>query len=597
MPTQLSDHPTQTARGLTRIWDHSKVINNPMGNPTDSPAANLVDRVMASRGLTDPQDSRDFLQPTLSGLHNPSLIPDLDKAAQRILEAIQNNEPIVIFGDYDVDGITASAILYHMLAVIAPDTQVTTYIPHRIEEGYGLNIDAIRTLAEQGAKVVITVDCGITATSPALVAKDLGIDLIITDHHNPPADLSDMPDAFAVVHPRRPDSEYPFGELCGAGVAYKLAWRLATLHCGSEKVSPALRTTLVDLLVLASLGSIADIVPLIDENRVITKFGLARIKSTPIVGLRALIEASGLDKDQVDAEAVGFRLAPRLNAIGRLGHAGDALHLMTTARGQHATDLADQLTVLNDERRATEQRILKQALEMVQQAGMDAPDKRAIVLAHEDWHPGVVGIVCSRLVERFARPAILMQRKDGVCKGSGRSIEGFSIHAALESCAHHLKSFGGHDMAAGMACDDSSFDQFAESLIHHANTLLTPEDLVHTLKIDAIATINELTEQSLTTLEQLAPFGAGNPRVRIHIQNAKLNGHPEPFGKTGAHLSLRVGDAHNSGQIVRVIGWSWWQKARHIGPGSIVDLVIEPKLSRWNGRTRIEPVLCDLKVH
>ncbi|MBO6513459.1 MAG: single-stranded-DNA-specific exonuclease RecJ [Phycisphaerales bacterium] len=591
MPTQLQQ-PSPPSRGLTRNWDTSSAL-------TDSPLP-LVDRILAARDLTDTESSKAFLSPTLAGLHNPSLIPDLDKAAQRILDAVANDEPIVIFGDYDVDGITASAILVHMLGVLAPDAPVSTYIPHRIEEGYGLNESAIETLADPvknvGAKVIITVDCGITAIDPATKAKELGVDLIITDHHNPPAQMDDMPDAFAVVHPRRPDSQYPFGELCGAGVAYKLAWRLATLHCKSDSVTPALRTTLVDLLVLAALGSIADIVPLVDENRVITKFGLSRIKATPIAGLRALIAASGLDTDQVDAEAVGFRLAPRLNAIGRLGHAGDALELMTSARGHRATELAEQLTTLNDERRATEQRIVKQAIEMAEQAGMTNPDRRAIVLAHEDWHPGVVGIVCSRLVDRFARPTILMQRKDGICKGSARSIEGFSIHAALESCAHHLTSFGGHDMAAGLSCDDSNYDAFVESLLHHANTHLTPEDLTHTLKVDAIARVDELTERTLTTIEQLAPFGAGNPRIKVLIPNAKLNGHPEPFGKTGTHLSLRVGDAQAGNQIVRVVGWSWWKKARDICPGSIVDLVVEPKLSHWNGRVKVEPVLSDLRI-
>jgi len=584
MPAQLE----HTHRGLTRIWDTSNITH-------DSP--DLLNRVMAARNLADQTAANTFLNPTLAALHNPSLIPDLDKAAQRILSAIDNNEQITIFGDYDVDGITASAILYHMLAAIAPDTTVNTYIPHRLDEGYGLNESAIQTLSQAGTKLLITVDCGITAINPALRAKELGVDLIITDHHNPPSNLDDMPDAYAVVHPRRPDSTYPFGELCGAGVAYKLAWRIATLHCNSQTVTPNLRTTLLDLLTLAALGTIADVVPLIDENRTITKFGLAKIKSTPIQGLRALIHASNLDTNQVDAEAVGFRLAPRLNAIGRLGHAADALELMTAATGQRAADLAQQLSTLNDDRRATEQRILKQALQMAEQAGMTNPDKRAIILAHEDWHPGVVGIVCSRLVDRFARPTILMQRKDAQCKGSARSINGYSIHDALESASHHLKTFGGHDMAAGLTLDDANYEKFVESILHHANTNLAVDDLVHTLKIDATATINELTEQTLTTLENLAPFGAGNPRIRILIQNAKINGRPEPFGKTGTHLSLRVGDARNSQQVIRIIGWSWWQRARDIAPGSKIDLVVEPKLSKWNGRVRIEPVLADLRVH
>ncbi len=588
MDTQIEQKTQSTTRGLTRIWDLT-----PM---TDNGTLDLPSRVMAARNLTDPNACNAFLNPTLKELHNPSLIPDLDKAATRILQAIENNEQITIFGDYDVDGITASAILLHILHTISPDTKVTSYIPHRLDEGYGLNPEAIKTLANQGTKLLITVDCGITAIEPAQTAKELGLDLIITDHHNPPEDLADIPDAFAVVHPRRPDSIYPFGELCGAGVAYKLAWRLATMHCDSEKVTPALRATLVELLVLAALGTIADVVPLIDENRVITKFGLSKIKSTSITGLHALIQASGLGTDQIDAEAVGFRLAPRLNAIGRLGHAGEALELLTTAKGPQAEQLAEQLSHLNDQRRTTEKKILDQALEMVQNKGMDKPDKRAIVLSHQDWHPGVVGIVCSRLVDRFAKPTILMQQGPDTCKGSARSIQGFSIHQALESCSSHLTSFGGHDMAAGMSCTTESFDQFAESIIGYANTHLTPQDLIHTLKIDASATINELNQHSITTLESLAPFGAGNSRIRVLIKNARLNGQPEPFGKTGTHLSLRIGDATNPRQVIRVIGWNWWQKARHIGPGSLLDLVVEPKLSHWNGRTKIEPLLCDLSV-
>lgn len=580
-----TDLPT---RGLTRAWDLSKV--------SETRSADMVERVLKTRGFADPEIQRAFIQPTLAGLHDPSLIPDLDKAAQRILAAIQNNEQIVIFGDYDVDGITASSILFHMLNTLSPEHDVKTYIPHRINEGYGLNDQAIHTLADNGAKVIITVDCGITAISPAQTAKDRGVDLIITDHHNPPADLADLPDAFAVVHPRRPDSNYPFGELCGAGVAYKLAWRLATMHCDSDKVTPALRTTLVDLLAFVALGTIADVVPLIDENRVITKFGLARLPATPVQGLQALIKAAGLDSEKIDAQAIGFRLAPRLNAIGRLGHAIEALELLTVARSHRATQLAEQLTELNDDRRKTEQAIVKQALELAEQSGMTKPDKRAIVLASEDWHPGVVGIACSRLVDRYARPAILMQLKDGIYKGSARSIEGFNIQAALESCTDHLLSHGGHDMAAGLSCSEESYPKFVEQFLNIANQQIAVDDLIHKIKIDSIASINELTVEALTQFEQLAPFGAGNPRVKLLIQGARLNGRPEPFGKTGNHLSLRVADADNPKQVIRVIGWSWWEKARDIGPGSVVDLVVEPVLSRWNGRTRIEPLLSDLRV-
>lgn len=532
----------------------------------------------------------------MSGLHDPSLIPDLDRAAERILVALRGGERVTIFGDYDVDGVTATAILFHLIHAIEPGCSLNTYIPHRVEEGYGLNADAIRAIAEDGSTVIVTVDCGITAVEPAAVAKELGVDLIITDHHNPPDDLAAMPDAFAVVHPRRPDSGYPFGELCGAGVAYKLAWRLATMHGGSERVAPPIRALLLDLLALAALGTIADIVPLVDENRVIVRHGLRRIRHVQIEGLHALIIAAGLDSDAIDTEGVGFRLAPRLNAVGRIGHAREALELMTTATGDGARRLAERLTQLNEDRRAQEQKILSQAIEMAEGSGMTGGGHRAIVLASDNWHPGIVGIVCSRLVDRYARPTILMCTGDGVCKGSGRSIGGFNLHAGLEACAEHLESFGGHDMAAGMKCTAEKFDAFRDGFLAHAHERLNPEDLIRTVRPDSDAKIHELTAHSIEQLERLSPFGAGNPRVRVRLTNLRLNGSPEQFGKAGNHLSLRVTDATDRGAVIRLIGWNWWRHHEAIPRGARLEVIVEPKVSRWKGNTRIEPILVDARV-
>ncbi|MCA9303915.1 MAG: single-stranded-DNA-specific exonuclease RecJ [Phycisphaerales bacterium] len=573
-------------RGITRSWI-------PRSASVDG---TLVDRVLAARGINSGASAEVFLNPSLAELHDPSLIPDLDRAAERILSAIRAGERVTIYGDYDVDGVTATAILYHLIHAIEPSCNLSTYIPHRVDEGYGLNTDAIRAIADEGSRVVVSVDCGITGVEPALVAKELGVDLIITDHHNPPDQLDAMPDAFAVVHPRRPDSSYPFGELCGAGVAYKLAWRLATLHAGSEKVSPPIRAVLLDLLALAALGTIADIVPLVNENRVIVRHGLRRIRSVRIEGIHALIRASGLDSDSVDTEAVGFRLAPRLNAVGRIGHAREALELLTTATGNHARDLAERLTHLNEDRRAQEYKILTQAIEMAESSGMTGDRDRAIVLAHDDWHPGIVGIVCSRLVDRFARPTILMCRGDGVCKGSGRSIDGFNLHAALEACDEHLESFGGHDMAAGMRCRDDAFDSFREGFLTHARASLTPEDLVRSTSYDTNARVHELSAHAIGQLDRLAPFGAGNPPVRVRLTNLRLNGSPEQFGKAGNHLSLRVSDASDRGAVIRLIGWNWWQHSGSIPAGSLLEAIVEPRVSRWNRNTRIEPVLVDARV-
>jgi single-stranded-DNA-specific exonuclease len=576
---------TTTMRGMTRLW----TIRGGGSGGT------LVDRVLAARGVTDPGEIRAILNPSMGALHDPSLIPDLDRAAERILRAAKDGERIVIYGDYDVDGVTASAILVHTLRMIAPGADVGTYIPHRVEEGYGLNAESIDQLADEGARVVVSVDCGITAIEPARRAGERGIDLIITDHHNPPETIGEMPDAFAVVHPRRPDSGYLFGELCGAGVAFKLAWRLATLDQGSDRVGSAMRGHLVEMLALAALGTIADVVPLVDENRIIARFGLSMVRKTRIEGMSALIEASGLGSEKIDTEAVGFRLAPRLNAIGRLGHAREALELLTEARGVRAQELAHRLSMVNEERRAMERRILEQAIELAEAQGMTGHERRAIVLAHEDWHPGVVGIVCSRLVDRYARPAILMTRSEGRCKGSGRSIEGYNLHGAIGSCAEHLTSFGGHDMAAGLGCEESCFDAFAEALVEHANAALTPDDLVRKVTIDTGAGVEELDVPSIESLESIGPFGAGNPKVRVLVEGAVLERDAAPFGKGAKHLSLSVKDPGGS-RVSRVIGWDWFDRAQSLRRGQSVDLVVEPAVSRWNGRANPEPVLVDLRV-
>ncbi len=579
--------PEGVDRGIARVWK---------ARSEEQISGELIDRVLMARGIKPDEQGQTFLNPSLNTMHDPSGIPDLDKAAMRMLEAVENDEPIVTFGDYDVDGVTASAILIHMVRAIKPDAKIRSYIPHRLDEGYGINSDAIRKLIDEGAKLIVSVDCGITAIEPAIVAKKLGVDLIITDHHNPPESMDDLPDAFAVVHPRRPDSEYPFGELCGAGVAYKLAWRMATLDAGGEKVSPAMRMVLVDLLGFAALGSIADIVPLIDENRVIVKHGLSRIPTLPNEGLQALIVASGLDSEKIDTEAIGFRLTPRLNAIGRLGHAADALELMTDAKGPRAVELAESLSRVNDERKKQELAIVTQACEMAIEAGMTGDESRAIVLAHEDWHPGIVGIVCSRLVDRFARPTILMQRTDEACKGSGRSIEGFNLHAGLDACEHLLGSYGGHDMAAGMKCDPEQFDAFAQAFIGYANANLSADDLVHRAKYDCVADFSELTVQAIHQLDRIAPFGAGNGRVRLRINGLKLNGLPTVMGKTGNHLSMRVGPRDHNGPMLRIVAWNWAGYLDQIPAGAPVEVIVEPKVSNWNGNTRVEPVLVDLRV-
>ncbi|TVQ62345.1 MAG: single-stranded-DNA-specific exonuclease RecJ [Phycisphaerales bacterium] len=586
---QGSQEPHETL-GLTRRWRARCEAG------LSERSHRLLDRVLAARGLGVASEADAFLEPTLRDLHDPGLLPGLERAAERLLAALDAGEPIVIYGDYDVDGITASAILYHTLTALARDraAQVRTYVPHRIDEGYGLNAEALGQLAREGARVVVSVDCGVTAVAEAAAAREQGLDLIITDHHNPPPPGSPWPDAFSVVHPRAPGSVYPFAELCGAGVAYKLAWRLCTMRTGERRVSPELRALLLDALALAALGTIADIVPLVGENRVIARHGLRRVRSTRLIGLNALIEASSLASDKINEEDVGFRLAPRLNAAGRLGHADEAVELLTTASAARAHEIAARLSHQNDERRRVERSIAERASELASDAGMTGTDRRAIVLADASWHPGVVGIVCSRLVERFSRPTILLQRReDGLASGSARSVPGLSVHEALCECADLLETFGGHDMAAGLKLRLDRLDAFTERFTEACNRRLTPERLVPSLTYDCVARVEELSPGEVGDLARLAPFGRENPPVRLRLAPARLIAPAKTFGQRGDHLDLRLG---TSDRAVRVVGWRWAEKLASLPRSGLVEAVVEPKLSTWTGRPAVEPVLVDLRL-
>ncbi|MDH3583345.1 MAG: single-stranded-DNA-specific exonuclease RecJ, partial [Phycisphaerae bacterium] len=427
----------------------------------------LTAQVLCRRDITEEPAAQAFLAPSLNQLHDPVRLPGAKRAADRLVEAVRGQQKIVIYGDYDVDGISASAILYHVIKAADPATDVRCYVPHRLEEGYGLNGEAIGTLASEGTELIVSVDCGITATGPADLAREKGMDLIITDHHEMDAEL---PAAHTLVHPRLPagtnpndpTDPYPFADLCGAGVAYKLAWQFARAWCGSDQVTQTFRQTLVNLLPLAALGTIADVVPLQDENRALAVFGLRHIQDTPWVGLNALIDAAALRGEAVSCYHVGFVLGPRLNACGRMGHARQAVQLLTDVGAEEAAEIAAFLNSENEDRRATERQIVEEAAEMVEARGYEQDEVRAIVLGHEDWHPGVVGIVCSRLVERFGRPTVLLNTAGQIAQGSARSIDAFNIHQALVACNRHLNSFGGHAMAAGLKLPVERIDAFRQ---------------------------------------------------------------------------------------------------------------------------------------
>lgn len=523
-------------------------------------------------------------------------MPDLDKAAARILDALDRNQSIVVYADYDVDGVSSAAILWHLLHALKPDVRLATYLPHRLEEGYGLNREAIARLADEH-DLIISVDCGITAAIPAREAKARGRDLIITDHHTPPKSVTDLPEAFALVHPLTPGhTPYPFPHLCGAGVAYKLAWRLATLSSGGDKVHPPLRALLIELLALAAMGVIADVVPLLGENRVIARFGLQQITRSSIVGVRALCEESKLHEG-IDASDIGFRLGPRLNAIGRLGHARAALELLMTTDADRAATIAKSLTGWNDDRRRIEGDISTQAEKLAVDSGMTSDGHRAIVLADAAWHRGVIGICCSRLVGLFHRPTILLQQEGDLCHGSGRSIDGFDLHEALAACGSHLESFGGHSMAAGLKLRTDRLDAFRDAFVSYVNARLAPGDLIARTLVDTRTSAAELSIDAVAGMAQLAPFGRENPEPRLLIENAVIQGTPRTFGSAGNHVMF---DVMHESRPLRVKFWKGSTLlARHavrLARNTRVHLLGTPKLDTWNGNRRVEFTVHDLAI-
>ncbi len=549
--------------------------------------APVVAQVLHNRGLEDVEKARRFLDPQLSDLHAPESLTGVGAAADRLARAARQRERIVIYGDYDVDGMTGIAILWHCLHAAGADCGF--YVPHRIDEGYGLNADAVERLASEGAKVVVTVDCGVTACDEARRARELGIDLIITDHHAPPEVL---PDAFAIVHPQLGDYGNP--HLAGSAVAMKLAWALAQRLTPSfaGRVSQAYRDLLVEALSLAALGTIADVVPLTGENRVLARHGLLGLRHSRLPGIRALIEATGLTGERLDSYHVGFVLAPRLNAIGRMGHARLAVELLTRADEVRSREIALYLGQQNRQRQALERKLLQQARQMVIQSGMDGLNRRAIVLARQEWHAGVIGIVASRLVEEFCRPAVLIALDGEEGQGSARSVRHFPMHEALERCKAHLLSYGGHAMAGGLRIRADTVDAFTEALIVHANDALSPADLQPRVQLEGEIDVVDLTEPVVNDLKRLGPFGQGNPKPRWATSWVDLVGEPRIVGKGGDHLQLTV----RQGQAVRrgiAFGQAGCEQA--LRDHRRCRLAFEPIINEFSGRRSVELQVVDFQ--
>lgn len=540
----------------------------------------IISNILLNRGIA-PNEFGDFISKSKRNVLNPITMLDMDKAAKRIVTALENNERIVIYGDYDVDGITSTALLYDFLSSCGAD--VGYYIPDRKDEGYGINIMAVNKLIKDGVKLLVTVDCGITAIGEVEFAKLQGMDVIVTDHHTCKERIPQA--AVAIVNPKREDDEYEFESLAGVGVAFKLAMAV-TMELG--KNAGECFEKYVDL---AAIGTVADVVPLVGENRVIVDKGLATLQDSKRCGIKALLSVAGVADKKATAGTVAFALAPRINAAGRLGSAVTAVELLITKDSEKALDIAKELDASNKQRQETEYEINREALEMIEN-DKDFEKKKVIVLAKEGWHNGVIGIVASRIMERYYRPCILISITDGAGKGSGRSIASFNLFDALSHCDGLLTNFGGHSVAAGLGVNEENIAKFSEEINKYAQSVLTPEDMIPVVKIDCILTGRQLSLATVKMLSALEPYGMGNETPVFAIKNAKVIS-ASAVGGEGKHLRMQI---EKDGVRANCIGFGLGEYCEAIQPGGDVHLAFKMDINNYMGNESLQLVISDIKI-
>ncbi|HIJ71181.1 MAG TPA: single-stranded-DNA-specific exonuclease RecJ [Planctomycetes bacterium] len=545
----------------------------------------ITAQVLINRQITDAEQARAFLSPKLTELIEPDKMPGIAPAVERIKRALADSERFAIYGDYDVDGITGVAILWHLLTILGG--QVEYYIPHRIDEGYGLNAGAIKQLAQAGVKLIITVDCGITAAGEAALVKELGVELVITDHHQADGDL---PQATAIVHPGL--EPYANPDSAGATVALKLAWALVNEYKTNGQTRSDLREFLLNATTLAAMGTIADVVDLRGENRILANYGLKALNQSKLVGISALIRSAQLDARSIDSYDIAFRLAPMLNAAGRMGHARLAVELLTSQSEMRCYQIAEYLKDQNNKRRQCQRKMFKQVRERITTAGLNHPDKKSIVLADDSWHTGVVGIVASRVVDQFFRPAILINTFEEIAQGSARSVEGFNIHAALSACSDHLVSFGGHEMAAGLKLGKDKVEAFAQEFEEYARQNINEEHLESRLNIDAVCSIRDLNVHVVKELLRLEPFGQGNPAPVFASRGVRLISPPRRVGVKGDHLQVSITDNTAS---VRCIGFGMGNLEKKVLEAEAFNIAYEAQIDTYNGGNSVQLVLQDIQ--
>ncbi len=538
----------------------------------------IIAKILLNRGIDTFDKAKLFFRGKMENLYDPFLLADMEKAVERIARAIKQQEKILIYGDYDVDGITSVSMLYLVLKQL--DADVCYYIPHRVQEGYGISTTGIDEAAKQNVNLIISVDCGVTAIKEVEYARQLNMDVIVSDHHEPGIQL---PDAYAILNPKCENSNYPFQELAGVGVAFKLAQALIA----AMKIDEDVIKEFVDLV---AIGSAADIVPLIDENRIFVKEGLKRLNETNRPGLKALLKVAGLHNKTLGTGQIVFIIAPRINAVGRMGNAERAIELFTTQDKDRALEIANLFEVENRQRKNIDEETFKKAQHIVEE-NYNLADHYGLVLDQEGWHPGVIGIVASRVVEKYYRPTVMISIEDGVGKGSARSISGFDIYLALKQCEDLLIGYGGHKYAAGLTIERDNIEEFRTRFNEIASQHLDKELLAPKLRIEGEIRLSEINSRLYKFLRLLAPFGPQNMRPVFFSQKLQVVGTPSIVGNN--HLKFKV---RQDGIVMDAIGFNLGDLIYRIDPGvNNLDMAYVIEENTYLGRTTLQLRVKDLR--
>jgi single-stranded-DNA-specific exonuclease len=540
----------------------------------------LLCQLLINRGLSEPLKAEAFLTPDLTQLHDPFLFKDMERAVGRLEQAIQKRERVLIYGDYDVDGISSVALMIRVLARCLPGN-LLYYIPKRLEEGYGLHLNSLEKAFSKDIDLVITVDCGISACDEASYLKTKGIDLIITDHHEPPPNL---PEAYAILNPKIPDSGYPFSQLAGVGVTYKFLQALSRTAGITE-----LPGRLSDNMDLVALGTIADIVPLLEENRVLVKYGLEKIQKTGNLGLQSLIQVTGLKDKELNCSHIGYIIAPRINAAGRIGNPNLGLKLLLTNEPVLALELAQELEKANKTRQEIETHVWQEAQQKVEDCPRMLED-HALVLSGAGWHLGVIGIVASKLVDQYHKPVVLIGLDGEEGRGSGRSIPGFNLFEAVSACSQFLTRFGGHEFAAGISIQRDQIPSFTESFLQLTRERIMKEALNPVIVVESLVDFNQLTLDLARELEKLAPYGSANPVPILGCRSLDIIDFKN-VGENGKHLKLKISNK----EITREgIGFNLGFVNQELASAQEVDVAFSLEENNWNGFTQVQLNLKDI---